>query len=177
MSNYHVMLDLETMDHRPTSAIASIGAVIFDQKRIHRSYYKIIDLQSCFDIGLTVKASTIYWWLTRSQDARYELAKGSKLPIQDVLKSLANFVVQAGSPKIWGLGAAFDNVILSNAYDKAGLDRPWKFSDDRCFRTVRTQYSNTPPDKFEGVYHQAIDDAMNQAKHLMKIWNIHGYFE
>lgn len=59
----NVMLDLETMDTKPTAAITEIGAVRFDNEKILSRFRIKVDLQSCIDLGLTVSGSTIMWCL------------------------------------------------------------------------------------------------------------------
>jgi len=77
-----VMLDLETMGKKSNAAIVSIGAVEFDIEtgKTGREFYKVVDLQSCLDLGLKVEASTIYWWLMQSEAARKRICeKGDDL--------------------------------------------------------------------------------------------------
>jgi hypothetical protein len=70
---------------------------------------------------------------------------------------------------VWGNGAVFDNTILSNAYFNTGREPPWKCWDDRCYRTVKALFHWVKSDDREGVYHNALDDAVYQTKHLIKI--------
>ena len=66
---------------------------------------------------------------------------------------------------VWGNGATFDNVILSNAYKAAGMEQPWKFWDDRCYRTVKGLLPDIKIERL-GTHHNAVYDAMSQARHL-----------
>lgn len=80
----HIMIDLETMDNRPTAAIVAIGAVAFDpatgEVDTDCAFYINIDLQSSLDAGLTVSGSTVNWWLQQSEAAREEItAPGERL--------------------------------------------------------------------------------------------------
>jgi len=58
------MIDLETMDNRPTAAIASIGAVWFEPSGswIGRTFNMHVDLVDCQRHGLTIGADTVLWW-------------------------------------------------------------------------------------------------------------------
>ena len=65
-------------------------------------------------------------------------------------------------------GAGFDNVIIENAYKAVGMKRPWTPWDDRCYRTIKDMVHITE-DEREGSHHNALDDAIHQANHLIKI--------
>jgi len=161
----NIMLDLETMGTTPTSAIIAIGAVCFD-KKIKGKFYGVVDLQSSVDVGLTVDASTIMWWMQQSDAAR----KAFKRKGINLVDALIEFQDWIGKDAIvWGNGAAFDNVLLASAYRLTGLNIPWDFYNDRCYRTMKSLHKNVKPPKFKGTPHRADDDAAHQARHLIKI--------
>ncbi len=160
------MIDLETMGTVSNSAIVSIGAVKFTNK-ILDSFYCNVDLQSCIDVGLKCDGDTILWWLKQSKQARFSLSINPNT-LQEALVSLSNWMGQCY--EVWGNGATFDNVILSNAYFAVGLPQPWHWTKDRCYRTVRNLHPNITHTR-KGVYHNALDDAIYQAEHLIKILN------
>ena len=162
----HCMLDLETLDTRSTGAILSIGAVMFDKAGIGAEFYRTIDAQSCFDAGLTVSGSTFKWWMAQSGQARKALFEDN-VPLQDALFAFAVFLRDQsdGNRKIWGNGSDFDNAMLAHAYNKLGIEVPWQFWNNRCYRTT-CDLLNAKQRKQEGVYHNALDDARSQAKHL-----------
>ncbi len=161
----NVMVDLETMGNGANAAIVSIGAVRFNEEGITDKYYQIVDLQSCIDSGLVVTGSTIQWWLKQSDQARKEIAQGGvqlAAALQDFTKWLGKGVI------LWGNGASFDNVILASAYRAVGHGQPWKFYNDRCYRTVKNQFPEIKLDR-TGTHHNALDDAHTQACHLVEI--------
>ena len=160
------MLDLETVGNTSQSAIIAVGAVKFGDK-VTEAFYTVIDLESSFKAGLKADASTIMWWMKQSEEARKQFDVVGEL----LAKALLDFSLWVGdSPVVWGNGATFDNVILSNAYNLCGLPRPWSYKDDMCYRTVRNMFPDVSC-KREGVYHNAVYDARNQANHLIKILN------
>ena len=69
---------------------------------------------------------------------------------------------------VWGNGASFDNVILSESYYRAAILRPWPFWKDRCYRTIKTIYPDVELVR-SGTHHNALDDARTQAEHLIAI--------
>jgi exodeoxyribonuclease VIII len=163
----NVMVDLETLGVGPNSVILSIGAVKFNEKGIgSKSFYKTINIQSCLDAGMEVNGDTLSWWMEQSDAAR-EVFKAADGPLGAVLRDFRQWLPKGKDWVLWGNGAGFDNVILRNAYDAMGMQVPWLFWQDRCFRTVA---SSSPMKRVaEGVAHNALDDAITQAKHLIKI--------
>lgn len=168
-----VMLDLETMGNGPCAAIIPIGAVEFDIETglIGRRFYKQVDLASSVEAGGIIDASTVMWWMQQSEAARGAFSgKGCSNA-----QALCDFSFWAescadGDLKMWGNGAAFDNVILSSAYRRNKTEQPWKFWNDRCYRTVRAQHPNVEMVRV-GTYHNAVDDAESQASHLIRMLN------
>lgn len=158
----HIMLDLETFGTEAGSAIASIGAVRFDETEIGDSFYACVDLTSCQTHGLRFDASTITWWMSQSDEARQALAV-HPVSLPTALESFAAWV---GKPDaVWGNGATFDNVIIAAAFRACGIKQPWRYSQDRCYRTLAGLCPNTPIER-SGTHHNAKDDAITQAKHL-----------
>jgi len=168
----NIMVDLETMSTRPNAAIVAIGAVRFDVAGIGDQFYTKIKLSSSVSLGDHVDPDTVVWWLSQSDAARAELVGASAL----LSEALAQFASWSEFPKdgpcniqVWGNGANFDNVILAEAYRAAGWEKtPWPFWMDRCYRTVAAMFPNSPRPK-SGVAHNALDDAVNQAKHLVSL--------
>lgn len=162
----NVMVDIETLDNKPTSSIISIGAVKFDANGIDviNTFYMVVDAQSCIDAGLTVSADTIAWWMKQSDQAR--------AVFQQPGGHLANVLIEFSKwlptgAKLWGNGASFDNAILSHAYSVLKLEQPWAFWNDRCYRTIASMHQRK---RFQqGVHHNALDDAKSQAEHLIQI--------
>jgi exodeoxyribonuclease VIII len=165
----NIMIDLETMGTGPAAAIVAIGAVEFDlvSGELGREFYEAVSLPSSMESGGRVDADTVLWWLRQSDEAR-ALFRAPAHRLYEVLEQLAFFMAEFAGPevKVWGNGAAFDNVVLAGAFDRAGLDRPWKYSNDRCYRTVKALHPEVPMER-TGTHHNALDDAISQAKHLI----------
>lgn len=168
----NIMLDLETMGNGANAAIIAIGAVAFDKSGIHQDkFYRQVSLESSVAIGMECDPSTIMWWMQQSDEARGAFAGNEKaLHINQALIDFSNWFASVDGVEVWGNGASFDNVILYSAYKKAGLTQPWKFWNDRCYRTIKAMKPSVKADRI-GTYHNAVDDAETQAVHLMKILN------
>jgi exodeoxyribonuclease VIII len=160
------MVDLETMGLSYNSAIIAIGAVKFDLTDIKDTFYEVVNLQSCVDAGLVIEADTVLWWLKQSKEARELLESKKPLPIISVLLDFSAWI--GNSPIIWGNGADFDNVLLESAYKACHLVTPWKYTSNRCYRTIKNTFPEIKS-KVSGIKHHALDDAKNQANHLIEI--------
>lgn len=162
----HVMLDLETMGIGNKAAIIAIGAAKFDLKGCGPTdcFYTRVDLETSLRYGMEVSAGTIDWWMSDDQaDARKALLQKDSVA-QDLADALWGFSQWFGqqSLPIWGNGAAFDNVILRNAYDLLRATPPWAYRDDRCYRTLRALCPDATLPEMTGTAHHALDDAVHQ---------------
>lgn len=164
MSN--IMIDLETMSTRPDAAIVSIGAVRFNGKEILNKLYIGISLKSSVDMLGDLDTSTILWWMNQAPIARDAITNKDNIHIIEGLNLLSSFIDKYD--KVWGNGSDFDNVILSNAYSNCAIDLPWKYYNNRCYRTIKSLAPGIKIDR-EGIHHNALDDALSQTKHLVKI--------
>ena len=172
----HIMLDLETLGTGPHAAIVAIGAVrVFagQYPRDPAEFYQRVDLRSAVDAGGVMDADTVLWWLQQGDEARKELRVGGQ-GIDGVLFDLFWWmrgkpgVSSLSDPVVWGNGAAFDNVILANAFKDSQRELPWRFWNDRCYRTVKALFADVeykPPE----IAHHALHDARAQAAHLRAI--------
>ena len=166
----NVMVDLETLGNGYSAAIISIGAVEFDETGLGREFYMPVDAQSSVELGLTIDASTVMWWM--QQDVKAKAAfKDNGEPIQAALEVFANWYPKDAC--FWGNGATFDNVIMANAYKLAKIKQPWKYCLDRCYRTLKNLYPDVTQERV-GTHHNALDDAKYQALHAVKIMNFKG---
>jgi len=170
-----VMVDLETLDTRPSAVILSIGACLVNWRTGEPSnpFYAVVDLASSREAGLTESPDTLAWWNRQSPEARRVFTDPS-VSLDEALSLFAHYLRGFNSKdvKIWGNGSDFDNVILANAYDALSYDAPWRFYNNRCFRTVKNVMSfqlKEPPRA--GTYHNALDDALHQARVLLQLRN------
>lgn len=162
----NVMIDLETFSTRSNAAIVSIGAVKFQDDQILDTFYCTVDAMSCKQAGLHIDKETVAWWSKQSKEARDALLVDPQ-PLEQALNKFTAWFGTQSLPT-WGNGAGFDNVIMENAYRAIGQKRPWLPWDDRCYRTMKNLV-NIPIEKRDGVYHNALDDALTQTRHLIKI--------
>lgn len=170
----HIMLDIETMGTSSNAAIMSIGACYFNPAtgEIGDTFHEQVDISSNGQID----ASTVIWWMDQDDEARSKFKNNGKAGhINAVLAEFADFVKP--NCQVWGNGIAFDNVIIRTACEHPSFPRgaPWKFWNDRDVRTMVElgKVIGIDPKRdfpFEGVKHDALADAIHQAKYVSAIW-------
>ncbi|EEU3946658.1 TPA: exonuclease [Escherichia coli] len=172
----HLSVDLETMGTNPDAPINSIGGKFFDPAtgEMGPEFSKAIDLETS---GGIIDRKTIKWWAKRSREAQSAIFT-DEIPLDDALLQLREFINENSGEsfvQIWGNGANFDNVILRRSYERQGIPCPWRYYNDRDVRTIVELGNSIGFDvrmaiPFEGVPHNALDDARHQAKQVSAIW-------
>lgn len=175
----NLMIDIETLSTQSDAAIATIGAVFFEPETggIGPTFYTAVGLSSAQQAGGRIDADTVIWWMKQSSAARAAIT-GEAVDISLALTSLSEFIAaecDLGRVKVWGNGAGFDNIIVRSAFDRCGIECPWKFWNDRDVRTIvdMGRAVGFDPKKdmpFTGEVHNALDDAIHQAKYVSAIW-------
>lgn len=174
MTTNNIMVDLETFSIKPNAMIISIGAVRFDIDQPALSddtdlFYTNIDIDSYENPhGYHIDTGTIKWWMGQSQDARNHIIDKNVHDARTVFEEFGQWISQGGVPYIWGNGANFDNVLLRNAFEVEGIPAPWKYYNDRCYRTLAALNRNIPKIKPK-IAHHALSDAIAQTEHLLNI--------
>jgi hypothetical protein len=169
----NIMLDLETFGNGPSALIASIGAVFFSvENGIGPHIHLFVEPLSAAKAGGVIDPGTVIWWMEQNDAARLTLTEEIKhgLPIFDALTTLKRFITERSEPdvKVWGNGSSFDNVILTSAFDNSNISQPWKFYNDRCYRTLKNLHPAIKL-KRHGTHHNALHDAISQASHAIEI--------
>ena len=173
---HHLMIDLETMGKNPDAPIISLGAIFFDPQtgEMGPEFSKTIDLDTA---GGVIDRDVIKWWLKQSREAQSAILT-DEIPLDDALLQLREFIDENSCGfyvRVWGNGANFDNVILRRSYERQGIPCPWRYCNDRDVRTIVELGNSIGFDvrmtiPFEGVPHNALDDARHQAKQVSAIW-------
>lgn len=160
------MVDLETLDTTSWAVIRSIGACMFCRDGIVRTFYQNVDAESCTSLGMSTSPDTLQWWSEQPAEARVALDKDC-VPLKDALVRFNEWYGRTSRPT-WGNGADFDNAILQSAFKCVGVECPWKFWDNRCLRTARSLFPKET-NEFVGTKHNALDDAVHQARRLIEM--------
>jgi len=176
--NYPISLDLETAGIRPDAPIAAIGAVRFSPDGspmdgpAHK-FYLAVNLE-----GQTPPdASTFYWWMQQSDEARAAFCEGKGgATLSQALCRLRGWISggQAGEAfrgELWVRGDR-DSVWLESAHKACLLPLPYEYSKVRDQRTMvkfAEERGVQMPER-EGTYHNALDDAVYQAACLQAVF-------
>lgn len=177
----HVSFDIETLDTTPTSIVLSIGAAKFnleddeayDEIRDDkgRTFYAALKVQPQIELGRTVNADTLQWWMTQSKDAQKVFFE-NKYEVEQGLNDLTEFC--QGTKYAWGNGNVFDNVIIRNLYDSFSMTYPYHFARDLDLRTLKIAAGNPKiqihTEADTNVKHNALDDAVFQAVLAQQFW-------
>lgn len=176
----HVMLDLETWSTRPNALIISVGACVFDPYADEpgERFYAAVDPEGPMQHRRHIDAGTVMWWMSPERAAAREAwLSEEKVDLYTALDGLSTWVKSQCCSQtnealediyLWGNGAAFDNVILKTAFAGLGIEPFWKFYHDRCYRTIKALAPSVKL-RQEETHHNALHDAVSQARHLQRI--------
>lgn len=172
----HVMIDLETLSTTHNAAIIQLAAVQFNPMTgaILNKFNAHIYTESCLLVGMDISKSTVDFW--RKQEVAAQnmiLFAENKKPLNEALLEFKQFLNSIGDFNdvvLWGNGPAFDLSKLAAAYEMCGMEKPWKYSNERC---VRTLSAFAPWLKYEmqftGTKHDGLADSEHQIKYVNTI--------
>jgi len=162
----HVMIDCETLATSADACIMSIGAVRFDLDSSavdDLGFYASVSIESNLELKRRISEQTLIWWMKQGSVAQGVFHE-AKQTLRTALQGLVDWIGE-GEYMVWSNGADFDLPMITHAFTQLGMDIPWIYWNSRCFRT----YKNLPGAKtirvpFEGTKHNALFDAVHQAK-------------
>lgn len=167
----NAMIDTETLGTKPGAAVLSIGAVMFGPSGLGGTFYAPILLESCISVGLTIDPATVSWWMRQSDEARAAAFRDDAAPLWKVLGDFFDWYTANRATHPWCHGATFDAPILEAAFKACGLAAPWEYWDVRDTRTLY-DLAGVKVDRSAGTHHNALDDAINQAKAAVQAMRI-----
>lgn len=179
MPDQAIMVDIETLSTKPSAAIITIGAVMFDPRgydteeslRDSAMLFGPISFDSNEKEGRHIQADTIAWWLKQSREAQAGLFEGNVVSLRAALENFRQWVNKTTPmpTRFWAKDPTFDGVILEHAFEQLGLMWPFKFWETRSVRTIM-ELAYPPgglrgdfPEIGVGVAHNAVDDCIRQA--------------
>ena len=173
----HLMVDIETMGTNVDCPIIQIGAVYFELStgKIGKEFLINIDLKDSMEHGAVPDGSTIYFWLTQSQEARDSLLD-PKTPFLTEIDGLVQFnEFWQGATEVWS-HATFDFVILQHAMQRRNI-RPWiNFREAKDIRTLTFLAGMTKEEVAatkivrKGTQHNALSDALFQVAYCSECY-------
>ena len=164
-----LMIDLETMGTANDAVILSIGAVFFDIKtqQLGPTFHAILDRDDQLAKSRTYTDSTMQWWKRQSEEAQ-SIFKAKGADPKKALTEFIKFYKQKTKVHPWGNGSTFDISIMEDMFTCYGLKSPfvfWRVMDVRTFKRFVGKGADIPV--AIGVKHNALDDAIAQAKYVM----------
>lgn len=178
-----ISFDLETLGINHDAMILSIGAVKFDRDtgELGETFYRIIDITDPLGGG-TIDASTVVWWMNKTQAARDAvfsndpLLTGERTPLRQALVEFSEFLGfddqlpegQYPDITLWQRGDK-DSQWLTSAYEGMNLAMPYRYWQVNDQRTLTALFKPFLPNRF-GVEHNALDDALHQAQCLVNVF-------
>lgn len=163
----HLMIDIETLDTKPSSVVLSIGAVLFDKDNIctQDNCYMELKLFPQLIKQRTISKETCQWWYKQPLSLKTQL-KLDVEPFNALIKLnkyISENIEDINKLKVWGKGPNFDISIIESLMCDFDIPILWKFWNVRCVRTF-IEYQKVPKLDFEGRQHNALDDALHQVK-------------
>jgi hypothetical protein len=171
----NISVDLETASTANNAAILSIGATLISVPldsgvNVNAEFYAKATLVGQADTGFDVSKSTMEWWNLQDAAVREETFSGTE-HVSKLLLTFSNWLSDVSNQgtyriNIFSNGANFDGVILRNAYDLIGMQVPFKFYGELCYRTMATIFDFPMPKPPVGEAHNALSDARQQGYNL-----------
>lgn len=185
----HFMVDIETLSTAVNAVVLSVGAVEFDPitGEIKRRFYGELDLSE--QNQRHISSDTVQWWFKQSVDNPKSidlLLKENKWKngvefvlhrFKEFIWGYANFLADTrnrneGYEKIavWACDPDFDLAILANLYEEYNLPVPWKYSEPKSVRTVRTiaELHNIGLPR-DNASHNALEDCIRQVAEIAEL--------
>lgn len=168
-----LMIDFETLGTDPQTTVISIGACFFDEatETIGPTFYMAFDVDGQIKDGRNITGSTLKWWMGQSGAAKKVFHEKAK-PAKEVLELFSQWVLAQNTiSKIqpWGNGSTFDISIIEDMFRMYNVKCPWIYYNVFDLRTFKRYVAGgAKVDKSEGVDHNALDDAINQAKYVIQ---------
>ena len=174
----NIMIDIETLGTAADAVILSIGAVRFDphavkDPEVTDCFYALVDLDQP---DRTVTDSTFRWWLGQDEEARFPLTSKQNVVSPELLPlalfRLHTMIAKTTVEGVWGNGADFDNAILQHAWSHTDHKTTplWPYKANRCFRTFIAMSDPRRECAPQMNTHNALEDALNQARWMQRIF-------
>lgn len=164
----HCMIDLETLGSNPKAPIIQIGMAFFTREGITLQSQISVDFNDALKHG-DADGDTIKWWLQQAKEAQSTLFVNTK-PIEEVANIFEKLIEAQNANYYWS-HATFDFPILLSMFRSMNRKYPLPHKRTMDLRTLEFLAGPIEWDKRDGIHHNALDDAVYQAKHAIKLLN------
>jgi hypothetical protein len=166
------MIDLETLGLHANCVVLSIAAYAFDLETGDKDFRfrKNLKLESQLKAGRTINAETLQWWLTQDRKT-FEGCLTNQIEFEQALWDLGEYIDNYKLEYVWANGIAFDLGILRHAYNSVGIPLPWKYYNERDYKTIRELLADPDTgDDLRRIEHDPLDDCRYQIDKLCSRW-------
>lgn len=171
MTYSDLMIDIETLDIRPTAKIIQMGACLFNANNAEIEPKLFLRNVICDDYSFSENQSTKDWWSIQGKDAQDSLKHPSPIGINKVMIGLEIFIRNRAPnfERVWVQGSDFDFPIIKHACAIKQRSVPWQYYMQRDSRTLMKTFPNV--DRVEPkIKHRADYDALAQAQTIQNIY-------
>ncbi len=173
-----IMIDLETLDTKNSTAIASIAAQAFNIETgevCPDIFYATLNYERQIQEGRTISVDTMLWWGNQSEEAKEE-AFGGKMPLWEALIELRRYFAKYcyADRRVWAKSPVFDLAVLKHAYDELEQEAYWHYSNERDVRTYlwsAIHLIDPTDDKTTHISRQDVADQISQVCHVYQLIN------
>ena len=189
--NYKAILDLETLDTKPSAVVLSVGFLIYDENKqqsfdelLLDGHQIVLDIQPQLNKGRTISKSTLQFWMEQDNEARNGLFYGEEI-VSDI-PQLFNFVIKnfkqvyeckldLKNLPIQCRGQDFDIPMIRDLMEQFDLNFPFPHWKSRDLRTIYEENNfkykqfedNHKPSEF--IKHNALHDCAMDAFMLQRM--------
>lgn len=171
------MIDIETLGTKPGCVVLEIGIVCnvsnpYDANGNGADWSASCHVDIAQQPDALIDPATLLWWM-RHPVAFDRLTKaqltGQAVAPTSAIDTLA--VMLRGVDEVWANSPSFDCAILVDFVDRHAGAVPWRYVQERDFRTARALHTDVPYVPPTDA-HSALADALAQAAHLdrLGIW-------
>jgi len=168
-----IMIDIETLDIRPTAVILSVAAVAFNRSdenyNIEPFDVKIDSLDQDASYQRTIDPDTEKWWEQQTEIAR-DAAFNGQITLRHALHKLTFFIrnnTNIETVRVWAKSPGFDLAIIKNALEYFKYNTPWQYQNERDVRTYIADSPEVRELKRNNVEHVAVSDAIYQTTQVL----------
>ena len=165
----HCMIDLETLGSNPSAPIIQVGMVFFTREGINLKAQTTIDFEEALKYG-EADGSTIAWWLKQSKEAQDKLF--TNINTMQEATTIIEKLVEAQNANFYWAHATFDFPVLQSWFRKQNKKYPLPYKRCLDLRTLEFLAGKPAWEERKGTHHNALDDAVYQAEHAIKLLNI-----
>jgi hypothetical protein len=166
------MIDIETLGTANNAHVLSVGMVWFDIRHPDESLVELPILHPDMAQPLSmIDGDTVAWWMKQGTEAKQVFADTVE---REALSVVAEKVYQNANnaQRIWAKDPDFDCIILANfVQNYLSKSIKWPYWKGRSVRTMLDVLPATKEMRFEGVQHNALADAVHQAKQMQAVFS------